>query len=314
MRGAPVSLILGIFLIMTAGAADARWPGRGGHGHGQDFQGRGHAREVERPGRGGESESRGHAPVSAGVKCRAHVGWRPRCSIVSEMRRENAETVRALHEEIWDERESAEETVEELHEKIRQLQAKLDEGAAKITKAEVDMKEAAGTKKAAEDQMKLADDKVKQADDKVKGAQEALAAAGKMSADAAKAKQDGDAAKAAGDAAKKQSDDLIASLKNQQEALLKFAEDAKHKQEHDAIQLRTRWDQIFLTLRSKDPCTVEKDAGEKGGRGPFHHHRMSEGSAAETERGEDEADRIGAESGSTGAKSNGVSEGSRASE
>ena len=58
MRGVPVSLILGSFLVLTTGVADAHRSGRG-HGYegcrGQDVERHHHRRHVE---------GRGHGPVS----------------------------------------------------------------------------------------------------------------------------------------------------------------------------------------------------------------------------------------------------------
>ncbi len=242
MRGVPVSLILGIFVILTSGAADAHWSGRGGYGHRQDSDGRCHRQAVVGHCPRQEVDGHGARQVSTGVSCRQRFGWRLFCS---GNWREHATTCC-----------SAEATIKELHEKIKQLQARLDEGATKLTEADVKKKEA-------DLRIEEANAKAKNADEKTKGAQEALEVAGQILSKASTAQQDAQTKLADANAKLTEAnaktaaaEKLQATVKDQQDALLRYAEDAKHAQERFAAQLHARWEQIFVNLRGVDPCKL----------------------------------------------------------
>jgi hypothetical protein len=331
MRGVPVSLLVGSFLVLTAGVADAHRPGRG-HGYegcrGQDVERHHHRRHVEGRCHGPVSERHGPEPVSEGVKCRAHFGWRPFCSIEAAIRREHAiccrykgpataiGPIQALHKEIWQERENTEDVVEALHVQIQKEREAAEKAAADAAKATADAAKATAAAdvrmKEAELKIAAADAKSADADKRLAAAQEALAAAGQISATATKAKQDADAAKIASDAEKDKYEKLNAALKSQQDALLRQAEHARHSEDEFIAALQTRWDQIFVNLRSVDPCQAAAPGAAGKATWDSTTPKAGTGVAAETESGKRETGRIRAEPSPAGARLTGMSERSQA--
>lgn len=334
MRGVPVSLILSVFLILIAGVADARE----GHDRGRYFEGGCHSerhihkQRFEGRCRRPDVEEHDRGEVSEGVKCRARVGFHALCSHPSAgwrkyviccrprkpaLARESAGVIRALHEEIWDEREKAEDTVEDLHDQLRKNREEAEKTIADLRKR---IEDQLATVKTAEVTKKEADLKTEQAnkmmDDAKKlmaAAKEAFEAAGELSSKATKEKQDAQAARTAADAEKDKYQKLNNELTQQQAALLKQAENAKHREDEVIEQIKTRWDQIFVNLRSVDPCKVAAPGSASKSSWDNTAPKAETNVAAETESGKNGADRTRTELDATGARSTGMSERSRAS-
>jgi hypothetical protein len=307
MRGVPVSLILGIFVILASGAADAHWSGRGGYGHRQDSDGRCNRQEVEV--RRHRQDFVGHCPrqevdghggrqVPTGVSCRERFGWRLFCSANW---REHATTCC-----------SADTTIKALRAQIQKEQEKINELLATIKGYDEKIKQAAVDTKEAQLKTDAANAKSTDADKRLAAAQEALAAAGQMSATAAKAKQDADTAKATSDALIADNKKLNDELTQRQQAFVKQADGAKHREDEVIEQIKTRWDQVFVNLRGVDPCRLASVPANKAA-WDNTAPKAETSVAAETESGKGGMDRTKTEPDAAGARSTGMSERSRAS-
>jgi hypothetical protein len=155
-------------------------------------------------------------------------------------------------------KEAAVKPIEDLH---KQIQKERDDGQKKIDELQTTIKgydekirQAEVLKRESELKVADADKRVADADKRVADAKEVVVAAGQAAAEANKAEKKARAEEAKAKAETDKYEKLTAGLKSQQEALLGFAEDAKHKQDHDAAMRRARWERIFDGIQSLDPC------------------------------------------------------------